>query len=585
MIRIRLINPCNNNCIICKYRTDADPVGQQILNAFYSIDKPVESSMVLQLLKETMNKDFVVFEGTEPTLHPDILKFIRCAKNYHYAGIKIVTNGRQLYYRSFCESLKINGVTEIETTLHGSDEATHDNITRAKGSFAQTTTGIKNALRAGFGEVVCNIPINRINFREVPDTIRMLKGLCVQKVKLLNLFPFGNAYINLGELALSVAEARECIEAAIAVAQEDNVTISLKNFPRVDFYMYDQYLIPSNNEILNERTRHIINNPPQCRGERCACCHFDFFCTCAERIRDEIARGTPVCGHVFIPGVCSRRCVFCTAQTGQLQEEVPDYSSVMERVEKDLKGAESLGAEVINISGHEPLDFPKISDVLKLAKAAGGKRFIISTTGLRLADEQFFNRLVEELGEFEVWMPLYGDTEELHDSIVKSSGDFKRALQAMRNVSSSGKATLKINTIILKENYSRLPQTAQVALAAGASKFIYTFVEPQSMPVETYLEIAPRMSDVIPFLEERFITNELGIPPCLLWKHGKLTDHYRFTPVPLLIDGVMFAGEVIDMMAYVNCQFREDCSLRGRCGGLSPKYIEAFGVDEFTPIR
>lgn len=129
-----LNNKCNNNCQFCspKFNKKSE---EEYLNTPLKINK-------------------VVISGGEPTItsNKKMYRLIKEIKNnYKNAKIELNTNARIFYYKKAAEYY-INklGIKNYRVTLIINDfEEEHDKTTKTKGSFKQTTEGIKNLKEAG----------------------------------------------------------------------------------------------------------------------------------------------------------------------------------------------------------------------------------------------------------------------------------------------------------------------------------------------------------------------------------------------------------------------------------------------------
>ena len=67
----------------------------------------------------------------------------------------------------------------------------HDSQTQAKGSFLQTIQGIKNVmeLKRKNVSIICNLLLNKINYPEFPEMIKLVTNLKVKEINILNAAP------------------------------------------------------------------------------------------------------------------------------------------------------------------------------------------------------------------------------------------------------------------------------------------------------------------------------------------------------------------------------------------------------------
>jgi len=110
--------------------------------------------------------------GGEPTLHPD---FIDIVQHIDTLGIPftLFSNGRWADPPRMLRLLA--GLSHLEgllISLHGPDAATHEAFSGVTGSFAQTTTGICQAVEAGL-DVSLSMVLNRHNFDQIEATLEL----------------------------------------------------------------------------------------------------------------------------------------------------------------------------------------------------------------------------------------------------------------------------------------------------------------------------------------------------------------------------------------------------------------------------
>jgi len=134
----------------------------------------------------------IVFTGGEVTLRPDLVELVAYARGLGFGAIQIQTNGRMFAYRKNCEELIAAGANEFSPALHGHTAELHDYLTRAKGSFAQTSRGIRNLKQLG-QPVITNSVITRSNYRHLPALARLLLRLDVDQYQFAFVHPLGTA--------------------------------------------------------------------------------------------------------------------------------------------------------------------------------------------------------------------------------------------------------------------------------------------------------------------------------------------------------------------------------------------------------
>ncbi len=172
---------CNNRCRFCVQGDKRHEVA------------PPETGDLRRELEDARGgAQGVVFTGGEPTLRDDLLELVALAAQLGYRPVQIQSNGRMFASREACQRLIDAGATEFSPALHGPLPALHDWLTRAPGSFAQTTAGIRNLKRLG-QYVLTNSVVVRANFRNLPALARLLVQLGVDQFQFAYVHPVGTA--------------------------------------------------------------------------------------------------------------------------------------------------------------------------------------------------------------------------------------------------------------------------------------------------------------------------------------------------------------------------------------------------------
>jgi len=179
---VRLTNFCNNGCIFC-------------LDSERYDGKCVPFDKIAGSLKGAFRKRYkrAVLSGGEPTCHPQFLRIVKLAKDIGYGHIQVITNGRLFFYGSFLKEAVKNGLTEATFSIHGDNPHLHDSQTGVRGSFLESVTGLKNALRIPGLIVSVDIVINKKNYKYLHRILRYFIGLGVSEFDLLQVVPAGRA--------------------------------------------------------------------------------------------------------------------------------------------------------------------------------------------------------------------------------------------------------------------------------------------------------------------------------------------------------------------------------------------------------
>jgi len=160
---------CNLRCMTCSFR---DPLPQEL---------SLEEYRKLAATLRELGLRHAVFSGGEPLLRRDFPDVVRM---FDDQGIRktLLTNGLLLEKRI----AEIRGqFNEIIVSIDGSKASTHDTI-RGVRSFDRIVSGIGRLVQDKPRPLVSvRTVVQRNNFREIPDMVRLAKSLGVDRVSFL----------------------------------------------------------------------------------------------------------------------------------------------------------------------------------------------------------------------------------------------------------------------------------------------------------------------------------------------------------------------------------------------------------------
>lgn len=219
---------CNNNCKFCvqahkkKYgNRNTDELIDELKEGFKTCDE-------------------VVFTGGEVTIRNDLLKLVRAAKQTGYRIIQLQSNCRMLCYKDYCKRLINAGVNEFSPALHGHTPELHDQLTRARGSFEQTTQAIKNLRELG-QYIITNSVVVEPNYRHLPELANLLIDLGVHQYQLAFMHAVGNAWDNFDEMMPRVSKAAPYIHKALQIGIDRDVKCMAEAMPFCVMQGYEEY--------------------------------------------------------------------------------------------------------------------------------------------------------------------------------------------------------------------------------------------------------------------------------------------------------------------------------------------------------
>lgn len=270
---VRITKACNNNCLFCLDRENQD-------GSVLSLEE-----VALELShgrKKGISR--VVISGGDPTVHPELPRIIRKAKEMGYGHVQIITNGRMLAYESFVQKLKDAGLDEVTLSLHSHIKKDFEYLTGVKGSFEQALRGLLNCQKQKF-IVSVDIVINKQNHKTLKETLQFFIALGVGEFDLLYPIPFGNAWKNKEHLFFDFKSAKKYIHDALDFAIKKNVFVWTNRMPAQFLEGFEgliQHPIKLKDELRGMAPaymRHIeTGKPMSCKGARCKYCFMNAFC-------------------------------------------------------------------------------------------------------------------------------------------------------------------------------------------------------------------------------------------------------------------------------------------------------------------
>jgi radical SAM protein with 4Fe4S-binding SPASM domain len=130
--QIELTYRCNEHCVHCYCTPCASKARREL-----DFDRIVD---ILRQLRD-LGCFKLTLTGGEPFLRRDLLDIIDCAKDLKFA-IDLYTNAT-LISEDIADRLAANYLRSVQVSVYSSNPNQHDAITRHKGSFSKTMTGIR----------------------------------------------------------------------------------------------------------------------------------------------------------------------------------------------------------------------------------------------------------------------------------------------------------------------------------------------------------------------------------------------------------------------------------------------------------
>lgn len=156
---------------------------------------------------------------------------------------------------------------------------------------------------------------------------------------------------------------------------------------------------------------------------------------------------------------CNNDCIMCSI--GGIDEEFKERSA--EDVIEILK-VNSGDYNKVEFTGGEPTEREDLLRLVKKSESLGYKNIGIATNGRNLSSEKFTNKLVEN-GANEFTISLHAPDKETNEKITGKKGAFGETLEGIKNVLDSYKVKLSVATVIIKPNYRKLSDLANLLIS------------------------------------------------------------------------------------------------------------------------
>jgi radical SAM protein with 4Fe4S-binding SPASM domain len=203
---------------------------------------------------------------------------------------------------------------------------------------------------------------------------------------------------------------------------------------------------------------------------------------------------------------CNLKCEMC-----KHWRETREPPISMERIKDVISELAALGCKKIHFSGGEPMLRPQLPDLI--AHATGlGLRVTLTTNGT-LIDKEKAKALIAA-GLRGVNVSIDSPIRKIHEKVRGMEGSFKLATKAVtlfRKYARKGKLTVRINTVVSRENYLSLTTLPELAHELGADSI-------NLIPVDDHCgeylsmrkkDIALFNEEIAPYIEKR--AQELGV--------------------------------------------------------------------------
>ncbi len=291
---------------------------------------------------------------------------------------------------------------------------------------------------------------------------------------------------------------------------------------------------------------------------------------------------------------CNSNCQFCS-----IDPRKRNINKTTQEALNDILQARREGFRVIGFGGGEPTIRKDIINLVGFAKKIGFETIRIQTNGIVLSYKSFCENLIAAGVNF-LKFSIHGHKPEIHDTLTKLPGSFKKSVSGLENVHSLEVRT-EVDIVINKLNYKFLPQIIEFfSISKGVGSFVLIYPMYTGRMKENSKKLGIKISEVDPYLGDaiQLALNlqvdkclVMNVPPCIgsisigIQKQDianllKNTVHKLNLKVNAPEETIEDADENL-MKEKIKITKCKKCPFASYCTGAWKNYIEVFGTKEF----
>ena len=157
---LRLDNVCNQRCLFCNVATEK--------HGKIRHDTKLARQVLERAYREGNRR--LTITGGEPTLHSDLPRLVRYAKEIGYLRVLLQTNAVKLAREDFARELAESGLDDAMVSLHSNRLEISDALTQVPGTWKKTVAGIRNLVTHGVRVGLSHVITTR-NYEDLPDFV------------------------------------------------------------------------------------------------------------------------------------------------------------------------------------------------------------------------------------------------------------------------------------------------------------------------------------------------------------------------------------------------------------------------------
>jgi len=266
-LELRVNRECNERCVFCNTPEDSDTI----------VEDP-ESILAAIHAERAAGYSEITLTGREPTLDPNLPRYVEAAREAGYAKIRVQTNGTTFAHRPTLDRLVAAGMNAAELSLHTFDRETFARLIGPPRLLDKTLAGLRHLAEVPRVTVHVTLVLTRLNLDHAPDVIARIAEAHpgVAQVTLSPMAPVGDGAAQV-ELIPRPAELTEPLARAFEAADRAGLGARIPSRCGAPLCVMPPGRERHNDEHGNDTGRTLEagkRKPPQCAG-----CRWDARCT------------------------------------------------------------------------------------------------------------------------------------------------------------------------------------------------------------------------------------------------------------------------------------------------------------------
>jgi len=283
---------------------------------------------------------------------------------------------------------------------------------------------------------------------------------------------------------------------------------------------------------------------------------------------------------------CNCRCIMCSvANSINGKEDIKTF----EDVKKDINIAVKAGAHTFAFSGGDPTVRKDLFELVKYAKRKI-PNIEIQSNGRMYYYKNYCQRLIEAGVNIFV-ISFHSHLPEVQDKIMAVKGSYDQTLRGLENLRELGQ-TVKINIVILKQNYKHLSELVRFLLKLDVKEFRFIFATLEGNVLKNPDEIVVKMKTVAPPLKRALEIGLKKVPcfvynmvPCVLPGYENvINDVFQ---ADTYLRGPDFECSIDENRRKMKVKSKrcKECKYDPYCYGIWRNYAKVFGFSELKPLK